>query len=94
MRVGEVRSALKRGRDERRRLLTRGERFVAWSLVIAPSFLVLGGVALLVRGEGAGHDVGIALLIVALLMKAVPASPLLRARVRRREARAARKLRG
>jgi Zn-dependent protease with chaperone function len=51
---------------------------------------VLGGVALLVWGKGAGRGVGIALLIVALLVVAIPISPFLRARIRRREARAAR----
>ena len=90
MRIGDVKNARKRGREERRRLLTRGERFVAWSLAVAPSLLVVGGVALLVWGNGSGHGVGIALLIVALLLMAVPISPFLRARVRRREARAAR----
>lgn len=91
MRMGDVRGALKRGRRERRRLLTTGERVAAWSLTIAPSLLVLGGIVLLVWGDGAGHGVGIALLIVGLLVMAAPTSPLLRARVRRREARAARK---
>lgn len=90
MRVRDVRSVLKQGREQRRRLLTRGERAVAWSLAVTPSLLVLGGVALLAWGKGAGHEVGIALLIVALLLMAVPISPFMRARVSRREARARR----
>lgn len=91
MRIRDVKSALRRGREERRRLLTRGERGFAWSVAVTPSLLVLGGIALLVWGKSAGHGVGIALLIVALLLMAVPISPFLRARVRRREARAARR---
>jgi hypothetical protein len=90
MRIRDMKSALKRRREQRWRLLTRGERAFAWSLAVAPSLLVLGGIALLVWCKGAGRGVGIALLIVALLVVAVPISPFLRARVRRREARAAR----
>jgi len=41
--------------------------------------------------KGAGHVLGIALLIVALLLMAVPISPLLQARVRRRKAQTARR---
>jgi hypothetical protein len=91
MGIRDVRSALKQRREERRRLLTKGERAIAWSLAFAPSLLVLGGIALLVWGKGAGHGVGIALLIVALLPMAVPISPFLQARVRRRKAQAARR---
>ncbi len=82
---------MKRRREERRRLLTRGERAFAWSLTFAPSLLVLGGISLLVWGKGAGHGVGIALLIVALLLMAVPISPFLQARVRRRRVQGARR---
>lgn len=90
MGIRDVRGALKRRREERQRL-TRGERALAWSLAFAPSLLVLGGIALLMWGKGAGHGVGIALLIVALLLMAVPISPFLQARARRRKARAARR---
>jgi len=45
---------------------------------------------LLLFGSGATHGVGIALLVIGLLAMAVPISPLLRARVRRREAQAGR----
>lgn len=65
-------------REERHEAKARGtaggERAFAWSLTFAPSLLVLGGIALLVWGKGAGHGVGIALLIVALLLMAVPIS--------------------
>ena len=91
MRIRDVRGALKQRREERRRLLTRGERVFAWSFAFAPSLLVLGGIALLVWSKGAGHGVGIALLIAALLLMAFPISPFLRARVRRRETRTARR---
>lgn len=91
MGIHDVRSALKRGREQRRGLLTRRERAFAWSLAVAPGLLALGGIALLVWGKGTGRSVGIALLIVALLLMAIPISPFLRARVRRREARAARR---
>jgi len=50
------------------------------------------GVVLLIVGSGVAHGVGIALLVVGLFAMAVPISPLLRARVRRREARADRRL--
>jgi hypothetical protein len=66
--------------EQQRRLLTRGKRVFAWSPAVVPSLLVLGGIVLLAWSSGAAHDVGIALLIVALLLMAVPSSPFLRAR--------------
>jgi len=92
MRNGQARRALKQAREEQRRQLTRGERILGWSLAILPGPLAVAGVALLVSGvRGAGRGVGIALLIVAVLVMAVPISPVMRAKVRRREARAARR---
>jgi hypothetical protein len=88
MSPSDVRSGLRRGREERRRLLTRGERVFAWSYTLLVSLLAPVGVVLLIAGSGAAHGVGIALLVLGLLAMAVPISPLLRARVRRREARA------
>ena len=90
MRIRDVWGALERRREERRILLTRGERIVGWSLAVAPSLLALGGLVLLLWANGRGHSAGIALLVVALLLMAVPISPLLRARVRRRETQARR----
>jgi hypothetical protein len=87
-----VTSVLRQRREEQRKLLTRGERVFAWSFTLAPSLLVLGGIALLVGSKGTWHGLGIALLIAALLLMAFPISPFLRARVRRREARTARRL--
>jgi hypothetical protein len=90
MRLSDIRSGLKRGREERRRVLTRGERVFAWSYTVLSSLLIPAGVVLLLAGSGATHGVGIALLVIGLLAMAVPISPLLRARVRRRESQAAR----
>lgn len=91
MRIVELMSALQRGRQERRKLLTRGERALGWSLAIAPNLLLIGGIVLLLRDKSADHGVGIVLLIAAPFAMAVPISPFLRARVRRRQARAARR---
>jgi hypothetical protein len=90
MDLSDIRSGLRRGRAERRRLLTRGERVFARSYTLLASLLVPVAVVLLVVGSGATRGVGIALLVVGLLAMAVPISPFLRARVRRREARAGR----
>lgn len=91
MRLGNIRSGLSRGREECRRVLTRGERVFAWSYTVLASLLAPVGVVLLIMGSGAAHGVGIALLVVGLLAMAVPISPFLRARVRRRETRADRR---
>lgn len=63
----------------------------AWSYTVLASLLAPVGVLLLIAGSGAARGVGIALLVLALLVMAVPISPLLRARVRRREAPAGRR---
>ncbi len=62
---------------------------LGWTLALGPGVLVVIAVALLLFGHA--RAVGIALLIVALVVMAVPVSPLLGAKVRRREARAGRK---
>jgi hypothetical protein len=90
VRLGDVRSGLKRGQEERRRVLTTGERVFAWSYTVLSSLLIPVGVVLLLAGNGATHGIGIALLAIGLLAMAVPISPLLRAKVRRREAQARR----
>jgi hypothetical protein len=87
MRIREAWSALKRGREERRNTLTTGERIVGWTLAVTPSLLAGVGIALLLSTRGTRHSAGIVLLVVALLLMAAPISPLLRAKVRRREAR-------
>ena len=90
MRLGDIRSGLKRGREERRRVLTTGERVFAWSYTVLTSLLIPAGVVLLLSGSGVTHGIGIALLVIGLLAMAIPISPFLRARVRRREAQAGR----
>jgi hypothetical protein len=57
---------------------------LVWTLVFAPGLLALVGVVLLLNSNG----IGIALLVLALVVMAIPVSPLLRAMARRREARA------
>jgi hypothetical protein len=93
MSLNTVTAALRRGREERRRLLTRKERIFAWVLAFLPSLLGLLGAVLLIGGTGAAQAIGIALLALALATMAIPISPLLRVRVRRREARAGRRQR-
>jgi Zn-dependent protease with chaperone function len=88
VRLGDIRNGLKRGREERRRVLTTGERVFAWSYTVLSSLLIPAGVVLLLTGSGATHGIGIVLLAIGLLAMAVPISPLLRARVRQREAQA------
>jgi hypothetical protein len=68
-------------------MLTRGERVFMWGYTIFVSLLAPIGVGLLVWGSGSAHSVGIVLLFLSLVTMAVPISPFLRARVRRREGR-------
>ncbi|HEY4917368.1 MAG TPA: hypothetical protein VIH92_10685 [Solirubrobacteraceae bacterium] len=84
-------SNVRRLRERRRKRLTRGERILGWSLALGPGVLVILAVAMLLFDDA--RTLGIALLIVALAGMAVPIAPLLGAKVRRREARAARKQR-
>jgi len=85
-RLNEVRSVMRRNREARRRLLTRGERIIGWGFAFLPQMLVFIGVVVLANGAGKG--LGIVLLVVGLLLTTVPITPMLRARVRRREERA------
>jgi hypothetical protein len=78
---------MKRHREERRRLLTRGERAFLWGYTLLSSLLAPAAVVLLLFGGGSVRIVGIVLLLVALLVMAVPISPFMRARVHRRDAR-------
>jgi len=80
---------MRRLREIRRKRLTRGERILGLTLALGPSVLVVVAVSLLLFDHA--HAVGIALLILALVAMAVPISPLLGAKVRRREARSGRK---
>ena len=85
-RLSEFPNVMRRNREARRRLLTRGERIIGWSFAFLPPLIVFAGVVVLANGTGNG--LGIALLVVGLLLMLVPISPILRARVRRREERA------
>ena len=77
-----MRSGLRRGREERLRLLTRGERAFLWSYTILSSLLAPVGVVLLVFGGSAVRGIALVCLFLGLLAMAVPISPFLRARVR------------
>jgi hypothetical protein len=85
-RLSEVKGVMRRNREARRRVLTRGERLIGWSFAFLPPLLLFVGVVVLANGAEKG--LGIALLVVGLLLMLVPISPILRARVRRREERA------
>lgn len=80
---------IRRLRELRRKRLTRGERILGWILALGPGVLVPVAIVLLLLDRA--RAVGLALLIVALVVMAAPISPLLGAKVRRREARAQRK---
>jgi hypothetical protein len=80
-----VRAALRRQRQRRRALLTRRERILAWTMVFLSVGLAPAGVIILLSGGASLRSVGIALLVLALVVMAVPISPILQARVRRRQ---------
>lgn len=80
-----LRTVLRRNRQRRREVLTRGERIVAGTVVLTSSLLApVGVIILLIAGSGL-RPVGIALLLLALIVMAIPIGPVLQARVRRRE---------
>jgi hypothetical protein len=85
-RPADFRSKLRRNREERRRLLTRGERIFGWTFAFLPAVGAVVAVLLLLGGS-APRAIGIGLLILALLVAATPISPILNARARRRESR-------
>lgn len=83
--IGQLRAAMRRRRRVRRELLTPGERVFAWTMAVFGVVAVPAGIVILLSGESGLRVVGIVLLLVALVVMAVPASPILRARVRRRQ---------
>jgi hypothetical protein len=83
--IGYLRAGMRRSRKARRELLTRGERVAAWTMVFMGVFLAPAGVIILLSGGSGLHVVGIVLLVLALVVMAVPISPILQARVRRRQ---------
>jgi hypothetical protein len=80
-----IRAGLRRNRKARRELLTRGERFVAWTMMLLSIVLVPAGLIILLSGDSNLRFLGIAMLVLALVVAAVPISPILQARVRRRQ---------
>jgi hypothetical protein len=83
--ISYLRAGLRRSRKARRELLTPGERVAAWTMVFLSVVLAPAGVIILLSGGSSLRLVGIALLVLALVVMAVPISPVLRARVRRRQ---------
>ena len=83
--IGHVRAGIRRRRRVRRELLTLGERIVAWTMVLLSAVLVPAGLIILLTVGPSLRPVGIALLVLALVVTAVPISPILQARVRRRQ---------
>jgi len=76
---------MRRIRRELRAQLTLGERAVAYCWVLLTFVLPPLAIGLLVLGTDSTRPIGIGLLLVALFLYAVPISPILRSRVRRRE---------
>lgn len=83
--IGQLRAAMRRRRRVRRELLTLGERVFAWTMALFGVLAVLAGIVILLSGDSGLRVVGIVLLLVALVVMAVPISPILQARVRRRQ---------
>ena len=78
---------LRRVRSELRAQLTGIERALYYSWAALAVGLPWLGVALAVAAKGTVRDVGIALLFGAVVLYAVPVSPILDARIRRRASR-------
>jgi hypothetical protein len=83
--IDHVRAGMRRRRRVRRELLTLGERVVVWTMLFLGSTLAPAGVIILLSAGSSLRPVGIALLVLALVVMAVPISPILQARVRRRQ---------
>jgi cytochrome b subunit of formate dehydrogenase len=83
--MGYLRARLRRSRQARRELLTCGERIVAWTMVFLSVVFAPAGVIILLWGDSSLRFAGIAMLVLALVVTAVPISPILQVRVRRRQ---------
>jgi hypothetical protein len=83
-----LRDSLRRSRAQTRQLLTPGERRFAYGYTLVSGLLPPVAIGFLVFGTSTTRAVGAGLLLLALVLMAVPISPFLRARVRRRAARA------
>jgi hypothetical protein len=80
-----LRESVKLQRAQLQIELTPGERRFAYGYTALGVILPPTAIGLVVFGTGSTRGVGIGLLLLALLVMAVPISPFLRARVRRRE---------
>jgi hypothetical protein len=80
-----VREGMRRSRSALREQLTPVERLFFYGYALVSPLLAPIGVGLLVFGRGGMRGVGIGLLLVALVVLAIPISPFMRARIRRRE---------
>jgi hypothetical protein len=78
---------LRRTRAQLREQLTPGERLFYYAYALTSPLLAPVGIGLLVFGSHSTHAIGIGVLLLALLVMAVPISPFLRARIRRRESK-------
>lgn len=83
--IGQLRAGMRRSRRARRELLTLGERVFVWTMTLFGVVAVPAGIIILVSGDSGLRVVGIGLLLVVLVVMAVPVSPILQARVRRRQ---------
>jgi hypothetical protein len=81
-------ATFKRIRSELREQLTSGELAFWYGMVVLVLVLPALAICVLILGGNDLRGVGIGLLFVTIVVYAVPVSPILRARVRRREARA------
>ena len=80
-----LREGMRRSQARLRRELTPGERRFFYGYALVSPLSAPAGIVLLVFGSHGVRGVGIGLLLLALVMAAVPISPILRARIRRRE---------
>ena len=83
MLFGNLRRVQRGLRDQ----LTVGERLAAYCYLLISVVVPPSAAGLLMFGGATQRPVGIGLLLLALVLFAVPLSPILRARVRRRQAR-------
>jgi hypothetical protein len=69
--------------------LTTGERAFMYAYAVVIVFLPTVAIALTIFGKDTVRSVGIGLLLLTVVLYAVPLSPIMRRRVRRREERRA-----
>ncbi len=73
--IRHLRAGMRRRRRVRRELLTRGERVVAWTMVLLSTLLAPAGVIILLSADSSLRTVGIALLVLALVVMAFLSHP-------------------